>query len=229
MPETKKPHIKIQKDGPYLITGNVPLYELIIESVGEDYRYREGRVFPQRPAYALCRCGKSANKPFCDGTHGKERFIGTETASREAYLEQTETIEGPGITLTDCEDLCAFARFCHSEEGNVWELTRKSADPTLRALAIKTAEDCPSGRLVAWDKLTGEAYEPAYEPSIVIIQDPERNCSGPIWVRGGIQIEGADGFLYEVRNRVTLCRCGRSYNKPFCDATHVSYQFKDGL
>jgi CDGSH-type Zn-finger protein len=39
-------------------------------------------------------------------------------------------------------------------------------------------------------------------------------------VRGGITIESADGVPYEVRNRVTLCRCGRSDNKPFCDASH---------
>ena len=39
---------------------------------------------------------------------------------------------------------------------------------------------------------------------------------------GGIPIHGADGQAYEVRNRVTLCRCGRSANKPYCDGAHAA-------
>ena len=229
MSEDKMPRIKITKDGPYIVSGNVPLFELIIESKGEGYIYKEGRTFPLQEEYALCRCGGSSNAPFCDGSHIKDNFDGTETASREPYIEREYTFEGPTITLTDDEEMCAFARFCHADEGNVWELTQKSDDPLLRKLAIKTAEECPAGRLVAWDTITGEAFEPNYEPSIVIIQDPERHCSGPIWVRGGMQIEGVDGYEYEVRNRVTLCRCGKSYNKPLCDATHINCLFRDGL
>ena len=53
--------------------------------------------------------------------------------------------------------------------------------------------------------------------------------SGPIWVRGGITVESADGREYEVRNRVTLCRCGQSSNKPFCDGSHVECSFHDHL
>jgi CDGSH-type Zn-finger protein len=54
-----------------------------------------------------------------------------------------------------------------------------------------------------------------------LIFDPAREEEGPLWVRGGIQVEGADGFLYQRRNRITLCRCGRSQNMPFCDASHA--------
>ena len=78
------------------------------------------------------------------------------------------------------------------------------------------------GRLVAWDNATGERLEPTYEPSISIVQDPVSD-----WLRGGVQLVGADGFHYEVRNRMTLCRCGASRNKPFCDGTHVSIGFSD--
>lgn len=229
MAENKTPRIKILAGGPYIVTGNVPLFELIIEPKGRGYVYRQGREFPRQEQYALCRCGKSKNMPFCDGAHARHFFRGAEKACRKPYLEQAERKEGPGIVLTDLEELCAFARFCHADEGNVWELTRRSDDPALRAVAIKTAVECPAGRLVAWDKETGEAYEPEYEPSIAILQDPQEDCSGPLWVRGGIQIEGADGHAYEVRNRVTLCRCGKSRNMPFCDAAHVSSGFRDGL
>ena len=49
----------------------------------------------------------------------------------------------------------------------------------------------------------------------------------PLWVRGGVQIVSADGGVYEVRSRVTLCRCGASSNKPFCDGSHASIGFDD--
>ena len=88
---------------------------------------------------------------------------------------------------------------------------------------------CPSGRLVVWDKATRQPYEPTFEPSLGLVQDPVAGVSGPIWVRGGIAIESADGEAYEIRNRVTLCRCGASGNKPFCDGSHGTVGFKDGL
>jgi hypothetical protein len=80
--------------------------------------------------------------------------------------------------------------------------------------------------LVAWDNETGKPVEPEYEPSIALIEDPAKNCSGPVWLRGGIQVIGADGFKYELRNRVTLCRCGASQNKPFCDGQHAAIGFQ---
>ena len=87
-------------------------------------------------------------------------------------------------------------------------------------MAIQEACDCPSGRLVAWDQ-DGKAIEPVFEPSIGLVEDTEAGKMGPIWVRGGIPIESADGAGYEIRNRVTLCRCGKSSNKPFCDSSHL--------
>ena len=67
----------------------------------------------------------------------------------------------------------------------------------------------------------GEAIEPDLEKSIVVIEYPPRGEHGPLWVRGGIPVVSADGEPYEVRNRVTLCRCGKSENKPFCDGSHI--------
>jgi len=169
--------------------------------------------------YSLCRCGQSENKPFCDGTHAKINFDGTETASRDPYLSQAKDIDGPTLKLTDCEHLCASARFCH-RGGEIWSLVPKSGNSEAQRIVIEDAADCPSGRLVVWDKKTGKAIEPELEKSIVLIEDPEIGVSGPIWVRGGIPIESADGNTYEIRNRVTLCRCGKSSNKPFCDSSH---------
>lgn len=67
-------------------------------------------------------------------------------------------------------------------------------------------------------------------PSMIgVVEDPALGCSGPLWVRGGITVEAADGKPYEKRNRVTLCRCGASDNKPFCNGSHASMKFDDGL
>src|SRR5271170_7415900 len=88
--------IEVTKDGPYLVSGSLPLSEqwIVTNAQGDSLDYREGKKFPAQPQCYLCRCGQSANKPFCDGTHAKINFDGTETAGHQPYLEQAETIEG---------------------------------------------------------------------------------------------------------------------------------------
>jgi hypothetical protein len=126
--------------------------------------------------------------------------------------------------MTDAKDLCMGAQFCH-RGGGVRNLLAKSSDPEKRALAIEAAGQCPSGRLVPLEK-DGTPIEPHFEKSISVTEDPGRMVSGPLWVKGGIPIESSDGTLYEVRNRVTLCRCGRSESKPLCDGTHSTIGFR---
>lgn len=190
---------------------------------GESLEYREGKTYFVEERYALCRCGQSKNKPFCDGTHQKIRFDGTETASRQPYLEQAETVEGPKMVLTDAEELCAFARFC-DPKGRVWNLVQQSEsdNPEAQQLVKHEAGHCPAGRLVAWYRESGKPFEPHFEPSIGLIEDTAKQVSGPIWVRGSIPVIAADGTTYEIRNRLTLCRCGRSNNKPYCDGSHAA-------
>ena len=220
--------VQIVENGPYMVSGALPLSKLVIgaNQAGESVDWQPGKKYPPKETYALCRCGHSANKPFCDGSHAKVAFDGTETASREKYLDQAKVIRGPAMSLTDVESLCAFARFC-DPHGQVWNLVEKSDKPAAKKHFVEQTCDCPSGRLVAWDNNTGKPIEPVYEPSLCLIEDPAKKCAGPIWLRGGVQLTGADGFGYEVRNRVTLCRCGVSRNKPFCDDSHAAIAFSD--
>lgn len=222
MPADKQ-RIKVSMNGPYLVFGRIPLITLTIgtDVRGEPNQWRAGKKYPSQESYSLCRCGQSKNKPFCDGTHAKINFEGTETASREPYIKRAKKIDGPVIKLTDAEDFCARIRFCH-RAGGIWNLIPESGDSKARATAIKEAGCCASGRLMVWDKKTGQLIEPKFERSIALVEGPKAALSGPIWVRGGIPIESADGKTYEIRNRVTLCRCGRSSNKPFCDGSHFS-------
>lgn len=225
LPSTTR--VQISRNGPYRVSGHLPLDEQIIgtDAAGESTAWQQGRHFPVPQQYALCRCGHSAHKPFCDATHATVGFDGTETASRASYREQAKVIRGPTMTLTDAESLCASGRFC-DPNGSVWNLVN-APDRTDRDQFVRQTCHCPSGRLTAWDNASGEAIEPKYEPSISLIQDPAKNCSGPLWLRGGVTLIGADGFVYEVRNRMTLCRCGASKNKPFCDGAHASIGFSD--
>jgi CDGSH-type Zn-finger protein len=222
--------ITVLKNGPYLVTGDVPLEMQTIEPDAEgSWDWAQGRAFEASPPYALCRCGESKAKPFCDGTHAKIGFDGTETASREPFAAQAKTSEGPVLVLDDAEALCSVARFCDNH-GRIWNLIADTDNPATRATVEHQATYCPSGRLVVRDRATGTAIEPELPQTIGVVEDPGLKCSGPLWVRGRIAITSADGFTYEVRNRVTLCRCGRSQNKPFCDGAHTEGDvFVDGL
>ena len=212
--------VKVSTDGPYLVSGGAPLIEMAIvnDEQGVPYAWKKGKRYPAREACALCRCGRSAKKPFCDGTHIKVKFDGTEALSRP-FGKGAEVFEGPSLKLIDDRAFCARARYCHRGEG-IWKLTEHSHDPKARRQAIEISGNCPAGRLVLKDQGTGKEIEPELEEAIGLVEDPHRQEEGPLWVMGGIQIEGAGGFLYQRRNRVTLCRCGRSGNKPFCDGSH---------
>lgn len=71
MSQTKHAKIEITKNGPYIVSGDLPLSEqwIVTNAEGDSLDYREGKKFPEQAQYALCRCGKSNNKPFCDGNH----------------------------------------------------------------------------------------------------------------------------------------------------------------
>jgi CDGSH-type Zn-finger protein len=221
--------ITVEKDGPFVVEGGVPLanQHIVTNEGGESLEWREGQAFQTSKRYSLCRCGQSSTKPFCDQTHARIGFDWTETAGRRPFAEEVETFTGPQMVLEDVEHFCAFARFC-DPHGQVWSLVEKTDQPLARKRVEHEAGHCPGGRLVAKERATGKALEPHFEPSLGLVQDTANMVSGPLWVRGGIPVIGADGVAYEVRNRVTLCRCGASKNKPFCNGSHATIGFKDG-
>lgn len=221
--------IRVTKNGPYHVSGPVPLVKqtIVVDTDGNSVDWEEGEPVATPDEYLLCRCGRSAEKPFCDGSHARVGFDGTEVAPEVPYRQKASELDGPVVTLTDAEPLCAFARFC-DVGGQVWNLVQMP-DEKAAALTVREATLCPSGRLIAWDRRTGRSFEPEVEPSIGIVEDPGLGISGPLWVRGGIPVAAADGTPYEIRNRVTLCRCGQSRNKPFCDGTHAAIGFRDAM
>jgi len=229
--------ITILKNGPYHVSGDISLCKEIAvvpdnpESTSlfgaAPDKWVQGTPYPPKKEYLLCRCGDSAKKPFCDGAHIRSAFDGTETADRTPFTKQAERFEGPEVTLLDVPKLCSGARFCEPAGGS-WNLVKKSDDAKAKETLLQQVGDCPSGRLVAIDTHTGKPVEPEYTPSISLTEDPQVHLSGPLWVKGGIPVESFDGTVYETRNRVTLCRCGHSKNKPLCDGAHFACGFNDG-
>jgi CDGSH-type Zn-finger protein len=64
--------IQVRANGPYKITGPATIVDF------------EGREFvvPEGNAIALCRCGHSSDKPFCDASHKRFEFVANDTAPR---------------------------------------------------------------------------------------------------------------------------------------------------
>lgn len=225
-------YILITPDGPYLIYGKPPVDQEIIipDETGHSWTYKKGISIENcAEPIALCRCGQSKHKPCCDGTHEHIQWDSKETASKEPLLSGAEQYGDMNWVLNDgTKKYCAIARFCDGKK-DIWELMEEQIGPEEEKIIKHRAAYCPSGRLVLMNKETQEVYEPDLDPSIGIIEDPVMKVSGPIWVKGGIRIQSSDGSSYEIRNRVTLCRCGHSSNKPFCDGTHIKIKFQDSL
>ncbi len=223
--------ISVKKNGAYHVEGGVPLtrQEIVPNDDGESWEWREVERLEPGETYDLCRCGKSGAQPLCDDTCTRIGFDGTETATDTPYLDQAQRLSGPELDLTDAVRFCSTARFCDAK-GSIWWLAQQPG-PEARALVEREAARCPSGRLVAWVRAQGGqaagALEPTLEPSIALVEDPQQGVSGPVAVRGGIPVKSSEGHTYEVRNRMTLCRCGASRNKPFCDGSHIRVRFVD--
>ncbi|MGH9111508.1 MAG: CDGSH iron-sulfur domain-containing protein [Acidimicrobiales bacterium] len=208
MSERPGPTIRVTQDGPYLVEG------------GLEVRNAEGQL-EARDRYALCRCGGSSNKPFCDGTHARIGFDGTETADHGPIARRQDDYVGKGVTIHDDRTVCAHAGFCTDNLAAVFKLGEEpwiDAPAADRDAIVAQVKQCPSGALSV--TIDGDLSEDDLPQGVEPVPD------GPYRVRGGVQVLASDGTPYEVRNRQTLCRCGGSPNKPFCNGTHWHIGFK---
>ncbi len=215
------PTITAAPNGPYLVRGGLPLYRrrAVQSEHGEPLAWETTEAVETKATYALCRCGESSNKPFCDGTHARVGFTADDTASG-TYDERSSVLGGTGITVRDDRSICVHAGFCGTRVANVWGQVAETGESTVRAQVIAMIEKCPSGALTFAFEPDSDV-EPLYATSVAVTDD------GPLWVTGGVPVTVADGTALEVRNRMTLCRCGASGNKPLCDGSHKEAGFRD--
>jgi CDGSH-type Zn-finger protein/ferredoxin len=206
--------IQAEVNGPYLVTNAENLVN-----------WRGDRISP-RPQMALCRCGGSRIKPFCDGTHARINFVDVKDPKR--VPDRRETYAGKGLTVFDNRGTCAHSGFCTDGLPSVFRVDKEpfvDATGGEPADMIRTARACPSGAL-SYAVDGGEAPVQDRAPSIEVSKD------GPYRIRGGIPL--ADGQGKPVprnegasQEHYSLCRCGHSQNKPFCSGMHWYVHFRD--
>ena len=203
------PTITCRLNGPYLVRG----LEILQDARGDRLE--------AKPVMALCRCGGSASKPFCDGTHQKNGFSGARLV--DGSTDRRESYAADKITIHDNRSICAHSAHCTDGLASVFKYRGEPwIDPqgaTAEAI-IETVRRCPSGALSY--SLDGvEAQTQTREPSITVTKD------GPYAIVGGVQLLEQAWGQGAATEHYTLCRCGGSKNKPFCDGAHASIGFKD--
>jgi CDGSH-type Zn-finger protein len=199
--------IDCAENGPYLVK-NVKTFK---NSKDEPIETKE--------TMALCRCGTSNDKPFCDGTHSSINFSGENLNKEEAT---TDNYEGKEITIHDNRKICAHAAICTDKLNSVFKYGQEpwiDPDGAKTEETINTIKECPSGAL-SYTINDGEHKDQQRSPSIKICKN------GPYAVEGNIKINSRQDKGAS-KKRYTLCRCGASKNKPFCDGAHWKVKFED--
>jgi CDGSH-type Zn-finger protein/truncated hemoglobin YjbI len=215
----RAPEVRVAAGGPYLVT-NI-----------EDLRNWLGEHVPARPTMALCRCGASARKPFCDGSHARIGFTDTKDPNR--VPDRRDTYVGQQVTVLDNRGICQHSGFCSDRLASVFHA---GEEPFITPSGgrmdeiVRAVRDCPSGALsFAIDGREAREqvdFGAAREPAIEVSKD------GPYRVTGGVPLRddaGADEARAAgaSRDHYALCRCGHSQNKPFCSGMHWYVEFRD--
>lgn len=171
-----------------------------------------GDPLDTKEVMALCRCGHSKNKPFCDGTH---KDVGFESrGGTPAGRNRLIAYEGQDLTVTYNPLLCSHAAECGRLAPRVFDPNQKpwvQPDNASVAEVRAVVAACPSGALALASD--GTEHVIGRDAGIDIEKD------GPYWVTGIAppQAQTAEGAAPD---KYVLCRCGLSGNKPYCDGTH---------
>jgi CDGSH-type Zn-finger protein/truncated hemoglobin YjbI len=211
--------IQAARNGPYLVS-NVS-------------RLTDHLGVPRRPVpqLALCRCGQSAIKPWCDGSHARTGFRDAKDPKR--VPDRRDSYPGQELTIFDNRGICQHSGLCTDRLATVF---RAGAEPFVAPSGgrldeiIRAVRDCPSGAL-SYALGGTEARDQAdwgneREPAIEVTKDGPYRITGAIALAGpdGAAVDRAEGASLE---HYALCRCGQSQNKPFCSGMHWYVNFRD--
>jgi len=222
-----KPKILPLPNGPYYLINDME------PKVVENLKNFKGEPLSTTVGIALCRCGKSNRKPFCDGTHSVIGF-----SSQNVNLNENDTNKltiknkrrdyvGKEITIHDNRKICSHEKECVNNLPSVFKLGSKpwiDSDGSKIQDIINTVRKCPSGALsYSIDGIEYRDPKEQRDPILTVLKN------GPYYITGGIDLIGENIEFGEgaSKEHYTLCRCGASENKPFCDGTHGTINFKD--
>ena len=204
------PTIRLRENGPLVVTGCRMLKGL-----------RDGKQYESEGTVALCRCGGSKNKPFCDGTHKTLGFSDAKESDR--VPDKRENYVGARITIHDNRGICAHSARCTDTLTSVFRMRQEPwIDPDGANVdeIVATIAQCPSGALNY--SIDGfEHRDRESEPTILVAPN------GPYAVKGGAEMPGVERGEGASHEHFDLCRCGHSKNKPFCSGAHWYHHFDE--
>ena len=232
----EKPKIMPLPNGPYYLLNDMK------PKIVENLQNSKGEPLSTVSGVALCRCGASNNKPFCDGTHGTIGFSsenkGTENdgsgeEKSKVIKDKRKDYVGKKITVHDNRRICSHAAECVNNLPSVFRLSARpwiNSDGANVEEIIHTIRKCPSGALSYSIDGIEHRDQNDRNPMVIVSKD------GPYLIIGGIELIGGDANNNNniiqhgdgaSKEHYTLCRCGASNNKPFCDGMHKVINFKD--
>lgn len=157
----------------------------------------------------LCRCGDSANPPYCDGAHSRNGFDG---GCEDPPEQELRVWEGKTLRTHFNKAACMHVHYC--KPLNELRERELAGDTAAATEIMRVVGTCPSGALRY--ELKGGSVEPAAsEPQVCIdiVEGGEVRLQVPFEINAALHVGQPD-------DRATLCRCGRSKNKPWCDGRH---------
>ncbi|MEL6447818.1 MAG: CDGSH iron-sulfur domain-containing protein [Pseudomonadota bacterium] len=200
-------------DGPLIIKESPPIVDAGGESLAADGHG------------ALCRCGASKTKPWCDGSHKAAGFSSapTDAELRDQPLRYEGTASGTRISIAYTPVLCSHAAACSKLAADTFNPSR---DPWINPDegSLESIQDvmaaCPSGALSL--SLDGAPHQHTTSRDSAIQIEP----NGPYRVTN-VALEAPFSVAGSTDKKYVLCRCGQSKNKPFCDGTHHDVGWRD--
>lgn len=195
---------------------------LLVQTEGEDFpvlRSADGPEVQLGKVAALCRCGVSQKKPFCDGAHVKDGYRDANRCENDV-LQNYETAE---ITVHFNRSICSGAAQCvHSLPAVFKNASVDWIHPAAAPVAevVKAVEGCPSGAL---SYTIGDQTHIKEATATVFKVVPH----GPYEITGPVDLAVTKWSQNASRTRFALCRCGKSANNPFCDYSHGEQGWRD--
>ncbi|MCF6227510.1 MAG: CDGSH iron-sulfur domain-containing protein [Planctomycetes bacterium] len=206
------PKVSLVENGPILISNFSKIVKM-----------KDGTEIEVSTQAALCRCGHSKNKPFCDGAHAAAGFTDSKKEGRTP--NKVDSYDGEKVSIQDNRGLCAHAGYCTTNLPSVFKYGEEPwIDPNgASSEEIATVvKQCPAGALAAQidgQELSGSNAEQnvAYAPN------------GPYIFGGGCELDGVEPQKGATGSKKALCRCGKSLNKPFCNGAHHNVNFDEDV